>query len=484
MSILSGPQAKLTDVGVPGLAHLLFAPILGGATTPICAIAGLLILIQIWLKWRDPIDITLWSATTWLILAPALDPATVLWAWVPAMICGVRSWTVLATLSPLFYICLPTSHLTVLDSGEAEWIPWVVYLPFLITFAAECAPDPAGPLAGWSSKDHIAIAVPDLTRSLPLHDALSVLIERIPNAQVIVGLGLHRRLTETEFERFSNWNAVQHDPDDCIVTQKIMGIPGAVHRTVSEADWTISVGVCELHQYAGISGGHKGVAVGCGGRDSIAALHHRDRIIEKGVEVGRIEGNPFRERIDRLGQAAGCHLALNWVPALSTWMIGPPHLVVRSALESMEPWTFVRQRAHGAVLRIPKSKSKSLYQASRAATYLALSPNPPLVEGATLALEASCEEGLGTEAGFVSALESCKPPWTPLLTDTPPTGPGAQRAVMLAMLMQRYTLKIYGCNQPELFRRYGLWASEEHAPKPDNWLDITTPFYQLPQLIQ
>ena len=80
------------------------------------------------------------------------------------MICGVRSWTVLATLSPLFYICLPTSHLTVLDSGEAEWIPWVVYLPFLITFAAECVRHQTRPpLAGWSSKDHIAIAVPDLT---------------------------------------------------------------------------------------------------------------------------------------------------------------------------------------------------------------------------------------------------------------------------------------------------------------------------------
>ena len=137
LSLLTGPQASLTGNGVPGLFHLFLVPILGGATTPICAIVGLLMLIQVWLKWRDPVDIALWSATLWIVLAPAIDPASVLWVWIPAMICGVRSWTVLATLTPLFYICLPTSRLTVLDAGEAEWIPWVVYLLFLMIFIAE-----------------------------------------------------------------------------------------------------------------------------------------------------------------------------------------------------------------------------------------------------------------------------------------------------------------------------------------------------------
>ena len=311
-----------------------------------------------------------------------------------------------------------------------------------------------------------------------------MLTERLPNSQVIIGLGLHRPLSPVEFSQYAEWNPVQHDPDHCVATEHIMGIPGAVHRTVAEADWTISVGVCELHQYAGVSGGHKGVAVGCGGRESIAALHHRNRIMEPGVEVGRIDGNPFRERVDHLGQAARCHLALNWVPTLEKWFVGSPRLVVRSALEIMKPWTSVQRPAHGARIRVPPSKSCSFYQASRAATYLALSPNPPLIEGAVIALEASCPEGLGSEEGFVAALSSGEAPWTTLLTGPPPTGPGAQRAVMLALLMQRYQLKIYGCQQPQLLHRYGLWATEEPAPCPDSWLDVPTPFYQLPQLQQ
>ena len=41
-----------------------------------------------------------------------------------------------------------------------------------------------------------------------------------------------------------------------------------VARPVAEAPYAIVVGVVELHQYAGVSGGHKAVAVGCGGRQT------------------------------------------------------------------------------------------------------------------------------------------------------------------------------------------------------------------------
>ena len=149
------------------------------------------------------------------------------------------------------------------------------------------------------------------------------------------------------------------------------------------------VGVVELHRYAGVSGGHK-VAVGCGGRQTISALHHRDRILETGVEIGRIDGNPFRAAIEALGEAARCRLALVWVPAIGQWMFGPPKAVVRAALSRMEPWVWQSEPAPGAVLEVADEKAVSLYQASRAASYLALSPRPPLAEGATLVLRAAC----------------------------------------------------------------------------------------------
>ena len=65
------------------------------------------------------------------------------------------------------------------------------------------------------------------------------------------------------------------------------------------------------------------------------------------------------------------------------------------------PWHFVQHTYKNIICPIPKAKSKSLYQASRIATYIAFSPNPPLKSNATFFIEAPLEEGLGTEIGFV-----------------------------------------------------------------------------------
>jgi len=345
------------------------------------------------------------------------------------------------------------------------------------------ASDPAGALGEWQIRQPIAVAIPDHTRPIDPRQALTALNDRlIGGMTVVVGRGLHREMNSHERERLSGWSVVEHDPDDVVATAQVDGIPGFVGRPIAEAAWSISVGVAELHQFAGVSGGHKGVAVGCGGRATLAALHHRDRSMAEGVEVGRIFGNPFRYVVDALGEAARCRLALVWVPSANCWLAGDPRKVVVAALQLLDPWWWVSTPAKGAVLRVPASKSGSLYQASRAATYLALSPKPPIAPGGVLILEASCTEGLGTEAGFVSALTSCSPPWSRLLTGLPPLGAGAQRAVMLARLSERYKLRVEGCVAPIELRRAGISAVEQTSTLAPDWLDIPEPFNRLPQL--
>ena len=122
-------------------------------------------------------------------------------------------------------------------------------------------------------------------------------------------------MSPVELSHLDGFDLVQHDPDDVVPTAVVDGIPGSVSRVVAEAPYAVAVGVVELHQYAGVSGGHKAVAVGCGGRETISALHHRERVVSPGVEIGRISGNPFRQAVDALGEAAGCRLALVYVPA-------------------------------------------------------------------------------------------------------------------------------------------------------------------------
>ena len=356
-------------------------------------------------------------------------------------------------------------------------------LPPSTSMRIRAAASPEAALGAWVCHEPVAVAIPDITRPLDCVPALRALRRRlIGGMTVVVGLGLHRRMTDTELAELSEFSPLQHDPDDVVSTSTVMGIPGAVGRPVAEAAWSIGVGIAELHQYAGISGGHKAVAVGCGGRETIAALHHRDRVCAPGVALGKLDGNPFRAAIDALGEAAGCRLCLLYVPAVDRWLAGPPRAVVAHAAEMLEPWQAVPRRVPGVLLRVPPAKAASLYQASRAATYLALSPSPPVRPGGTLLLEAACSEGLGSEAGFVHALQSHSPPWTALLTGSPPTGAGAQRAVMFALMAQRFRLRVVGCQSAAALRGVGIDATQEPAILPTGWLDVPDPFHRLPQV--
>lgn len=345
-------------------------------------------------------------------------------------------------------------------------------------------PSPHSVLDGIELDGSAAVCIPDATRPLDPNPALDALRPHILGQMgVFVGLGLHRRMHESERAGIARWNPVEHDPDDTQTTRTIDGIPGGVFRPVAHMDRAIGVGVVELHQYAGVSGGHKAVAVGCGSRQTIAALHHRDRVTAPGVRVGAVADNPFRAAVDALGEAAGCTHALVWIPARQEWGFGEPRALITAAALRLSPWTTVSRRFESVQLDVPLSKASSLYQASRAATYLALSPRPPLTAGATIRLHARVPEGLGSETGFRAALAHHAPPWAGLLSGPPPTGAGAQRAVMLALLASRYKLEIWGCENPVPLRAVGIAAwSDPPPPCGQDTLHIRDPFTALPQL--
>ena len=329
------------------------------------------------------------------------------------------------------------------------------------------------------------LCVPDATRPLAVAPALEALRPHLAcSPTVVVGLGLHRQMTAKERAPLADWQPIEHNPDDTVPTAQVDGIPGAVARAVAEAHQTIGIGVVELHQYAGVSGGHKAVAVGCGGRATLAALHARERVLAPGVRVGQVAGNPFRAAIDRLGEAAGCRAALVWIPDLGLWGYGEPTALIAEAAARIEPFEASPRRYTDAILTVPAAKGRTLYQASRAATYLALSPNPPLLPGATLRIHAPMNEGLGDEAGFVAALASQRPPWRTYLSGPEPKGAGAQRAVMLALLAQQYTLEVWGCENPKPFLDVGIFATTARPTVSPDTLVVSQPFHRIPQWVE
>lgn len=346
------------------------------------------------------------------------------------------------------------------------------------------------PLPRLAPVGRLVVAVPDVTRPVDVPAALRALDAWLPPSRerlALIGLGLHRRSTPAELARLrAAWSGEvhDHDPAQAVHAGTVHGLPLVVHPAVLTADLLVTVGIVELHQYAGCSGGHKGVVVGLGGRPTLDGLHHRDMVLRDGVEVGRLDGNPFRDAVDAMGEALGVDLALQ--VADGRWFAGPVVETHRRAAASLHPWHPVDGAWDRVLLRVPPTKAVSLYQASRAATYLGLSPRPPLRDGATLVLDAACPDGAGSgpgELAFARVLASVPPPWGELLTGPAPQGAGTQRAVMLAKLARRYRLVVAGCAHPEALQALGVEATRRPAGQvagPEA-LVIPEPFRQLPQ---
>lgn len=118
---------------------LLQAALGEGLARPVAVAAGAAVVGWAWLRRRDPAEVALWAGGAFVLLSPTVHPWYVGWAWVPALICGVRSWTVLATTAPLAYAVLATWDPATGAWQEMTWTRWAVYLPFLAAMALECA---------------------------------------------------------------------------------------------------------------------------------------------------------------------------------------------------------------------------------------------------------------------------------------------------------------------------------------------------------
>lgn len=342
-----------------------------------------------------------------------------------------------------------------------------------------------GAVQGWTNT---LICVPDATRSVDTAGALRALSKVLgPGAKVLVGLGLHREMTSGELRVLrASWSGpiLQHAPDQCQDQGWLQGLPFQVHPAALQAKGIICVGAVELHQYAGFSGGHKAVVVGCGGRQTLGALHAREMVCHPKVQVGKLQDNPFRAAIDAMGAALNRpSFALQQLPD-RRWVSGPTQAAFEHAAHLLDPWLPTAKRYSRVILDVPPSKASNFYQASRAATYLALSPAPPLLPGAELILNAACPEGMGQGSGeqaFAGLMRRTSPPWQSLLQGPVPQGAGIQRAFMLARLARRYRLSVMGCARPEVLQAHGISASSSPPEVSSGTLHVRQPFAQLPQ---
>jgi nickel-dependent lactate racemase len=333
----------------------------------------------------------------------------------------------------------------------------------------------------------VAITVPDASRSCPTPEVLRHLLEEVRMAGVpddrvcvAVGCGLHATTTAAEKERLVGRDICRRlavvdaqgiESPTVALGDTSRGAPIRIVQAVAEADLTISVGVVEPHLYAGFSGGVKGVAIGCAGQETIAWTHRPAFVSLPGVRLGALRDNPFRDTLNEIAARTSLQWAVNVVTneggraaAVAT---GDPALVQASLASTYGP-AWLRE-VDGPfdvlVAGVPAPKSAGLYQASRAATYVALAAHPALAAGGLLVLCADLPDGAGDgpgERNFLDVLARATSPAELVARGLhEPLGPGGQRSFVVARVLERFRLGVVGAGDPSFLaplERLGVTA--------------------------
>jgi nickel-dependent lactate racemase len=138
--------------------------------------------------------------------------------------------------------------------------------------------------------DTVGIVFSDVTRPMPNHIVIPVLLEELAEAGIdrqsitlINALGMHRVSTPGELRSMlgadvvESFRIVQHDPEDDGQLTSLLanrrGVPVKINRHYMQAKVKILTGFVEPHIFAGCSGGGKAVLPGIAGAEAVMSNH-------------------------------------------------------------------------------------------------------------------------------------------------------------------------------------------------------------------
>jgi nickel-dependent lactate racemase len=358
------------------------------------------------------------------------------------------------------------------------------------------APINAPPLKEMAKRgSRVCIVFTDITRKSPDHLLVPAILDDLETAGVrnedvvlLCGTGMHRpstpqekmiKLGQSVVERY---RVVDNDPQNPAALVELgvtdSGIPLSVNRLAYESDLLIATGIVEPHQYAGYSGGRKTLSVGAGGEEMIAFTHGPQMIDHPGTRLGRIEGNPFHEAITETARRAGLSFILNVVQdegGKAVALMGGEPKATFEALVEVARKIFevpIDRQYDVAVAGVGFPKDVNIYQASRAPSYLFFAPIPVVKEGGVFIVPAPTPEGIGEGVGEHRFLEkmSQAADMQSLLNELRRTGypPGAQRAFVMAKVLEKTQVIFVGSQTPELVRKVRMTP----APDMDTAFDL------------
>ena len=270
-----------------------------------------------------------------------------------------------------------------------------------------------------AAREAVVLIVNDSHRATQTRKALAALagvlkgLPQPPRFRTLVATGAHQFSVQERraFEaatfgegRLDIEEVAWHDAGDAACLADIAGV--RMHRWLATERWLLPIGSVEPHYFAGVTGAHKTVTIGCMACDDIARNHAG--AMDPASDVLQLNGNPVYDGIVAILAAlkgAGNRLcAINEVvcgDSLLAAAVGDPlgtmhellPIVRRVFLKQVtEPMDLLR-------LKVPWPLGRNLYQADKA-----LKNNHRAVrDGGGILLEAECGDGVGPDA-FLSLL--------------------------------------------------------------------------------
>ncbi len=326
----------------------------------------------------------------------------------------------------------------------------------------------------------ICILFTDSTRASPDHQLVPPLLEELETAGVhandillLCATGMHRPSTSEE-KRIKlgkriceKYRVMDHEPmnRDGLVDLGFTkgGVPLVVNKFAFQADLVIATGIVEPHQYAGYSGGGKTLAIGTGGEALIRHTHAPHMIDHPGTRLGRIDGNPFQDAVEEVSRLAGLRFVINVVQDEEkrplAVLAGEPAATFRKLVEIARRVyeVSIPRKYDVAVAGVGFPKDVNLYQATRAVSYLFFAPTCVVKDQGVFILPAPTPEGVGQGPGEQAFFEEMRnaPDMPTLLEKLRQKGcpPGAQRAFIMAKVLEKTRVIVVGSETPDLVRQ-------------------------------
>lgn len=267
--------------------------------------------------------------------------------------------------------------------------------------------------------DRVCIIIDDITRSTPSRMLLEVLLDELhflnvntADIKIVVGLGMHRKLTAEDFKKLVGEDIVRQvqvlnpEPTDpaknTFIGTTSYGTKVSISSLVAASDVKIITGYIGPHQLAGYTGGRKSILPGIASEDTIVQ-HHGRWFGDPGCGMGSLEGNNFHLDMEEAARMSGVDMILNVVLNTKKEVVevvagdlGKAYL--RGVKVADEISRVTLPQAADIVITSPGGLPKDIDL--RTSQKAVPSAEMTVKEGGFIILPAMCQEGLGMSEDF------------------------------------------------------------------------------------